>query len=91
MAHMHARALLAITSELLAGIVHRDIAKMFVFFSGPGMQAAGLYHSDPGGSLWVVQSMTWLGWGSSFSQWECPRPEYLLANPFSLLACKIIF
>lgn len=70
MVHMHVRALLAIQLELLAEIVHRDIAKAFVFCTGSGMQAAGLYNNDPAGLLLVAWSVTWLGWGSSFSQWQ---------------------
>lgn len=46
MVHMHTRALLATTLELLAGIVHRDIVKMFIFCRGPGMQGARSYRSD---------------------------------------------
>lgn len=50
MMHWNVRAFLEIKLELLAEIVHWDIAKTLVFCSGPGMQGAGLYwnNSDPG-------------------------------------------
>lgn len=62
MVHTNVRAFLAVKLELLAEIVHRDVAEALVFCSGSGMQGAWLYNSDPGGSLCVAWSLSWLDW-----------------------------